>query len=57
MFPWTRYLPAEELPEFVSDVVNMPHAAESLDNPAPLVQVITEWCHTAEVHADPEPVS
>lgn len=29
-------------------------AAESIDNHAPVVQVITEWRHTAEVHADPE---
>lgn len=54
VFPWVTYLPAEDLPEFVSDVVETLRAAESLDNPAPLVQVITEWRHTAEVHADPE---
>lgn len=29
-------------------------AADALDNPAPVVQVITAWQHTAEAHADPD---
>jgi hypothetical protein len=29
-------------------------AADAIDNPAPVVQVIDSWRHTAEVLADPE---
>lgn len=53
-FPWVRFLPAEEVRAFVVELVETLRAAESVDNPAPVVQVITEWRHTAEVHADPE---
>jgi hypothetical protein len=30
------------------------NAAESINNPAPVIQVIGAWRHTAEVLADPE---
>ncbi|WP_406340586.1 hypothetical protein [Streptomyces sp. NBC_01578] len=43
-FPWARYLPAHEVREF----------SVELDNTAAVAQVIAEWRHTAEVHADPE---
>jgi hypothetical protein len=29
-------------------------ASSDLNNPAPIVQLITEWRQTAEVYADPE---
>lgn len=29
-------------------------AADALENPAPVAQVIAAWQHTAEVHADPD---
>jgi hypothetical protein len=53
-FPWVRFLPTEDVRAFVVELVETLKAAEDLDNPAPVVQVITEWRHTAEVHADPE---
>ncbi|MGW0891000.1 DUF6247 family protein [Saccharopolyspora sp. NPDC002578] len=53
-FPWVRFLPAEDVRAFVVELVETLRAAESVDNHAPVVQVITEWRHTAEVHADPE---
>lgn len=53
-FPWVRFLPADDVRAFVVDLVETLRAADSIDNPAPVVQVITEWRHTAEVHADPE---
>lgn len=53
-FPWVRFLPAEDVRAFVVELVETLRAAESIDNHAPVVQVITEWRHTAEVHADPE---
>lgn len=53
-FPWVRFLPAEDVRAFVVELVNTLRAVEDLDNPAPVVQLITEWRNTAEVHADPE---
>ena len=53
-FPWVRFLPAEDVRAFVVELVNTLRAVEDLDHPAPVVQLITEWRNTAEVHADPE---
>lgn len=55
-FPWVRFLPLEDRRAFVVELVDVLRAAESLDppNPAPIAQVIAEWQHTAQVHADPE---
>lgn len=54
VFPWVAFLSMEEVQEFVVELVATLRAAESLDNPAPVVQVIEAWRHTAEVLADPE---
>ncbi|WP_305095047.1 hypothetical protein [Prescottella sp. R16] len=54
VFPWVAFLSREEVQEFVVELVATLRAAESLDNPAPVVQVIEAWRHTAEVLADPE---
>jgi hypothetical protein len=53
-FPWVRFLPTEDVRAFVLELVDTLRAADALANVAPVVQVITEWRHTAEVHADPE---
>ncbi|WP_328396839.1 hypothetical protein [Nocardia sp. NBC_00416] len=53
VFPWVAFLSREEVQEFVLELVSTMRAAESLDNPAPVVQVIDSWRHTAEVLADP----
>lgn len=53
-FPWVRFLPTGDVRAFVLDLVETLRAADALDNPAPVVQVITAWQHTAEVHADPD---
>ncbi|MEJ8662322.1 hypothetical protein [Streptomyces sp. MS1.AVA.4] len=53
-FPWVRYLPAHDVREFSVELVESLGAAGELDNTAAVAQLITEWKHTAEVHADPE---
>ncbi len=53
-FPWVRYLPAHDVREFSVELVEALGAAAELDNTAAVAQLITEWRHTAEVHADPE---
>ena len=54
VFPWVAFLPDDEVGEFVAELVSTMKAAESIDNPAPVAQVIDAWRHTAEVLADPE---
>ncbi|MDG3015834.1 hypothetical protein [Speluncibacter jeojiensis] len=53
VFPWVAFLPRDDVQAFVLELVTTLRAAESLDNPAPVVQVIDAWRHTAEVLADP----
>ena len=51
VFPWVAFLSRDEGEEFVVELVATLRAAESLDNPAPVVQVIDAWRHTAEALA------
>ncbi|MPZ28359.1 MAG: hypothetical protein GEV12_18580 [Micromonosporaceae bacterium] len=53
VFPWVRFLPDEDARAFLADLVDTLRAAEAINNSAPVAQLITEWRHTAEVHADP----
>ncbi|MFE7780058.1 hypothetical protein [Streptomyces nigrescens] len=53
-FPWVRYLPAHDVREFSVELVGALGAAVDLDSTAAVAQVMTEWKHTTEVHADPE---
>lgn len=54
VFPWVRFLPVEDVHAFVVELVETLRAADAVNNPAPVVNVIAAWRHTAEVHADPE---
>jgi hypothetical protein len=54
VFPWVAFLSRDEVQEFVAELVTTMRAADAIDNPAPVVQVIDGWRHTAEVLADPE---
>ncbi|MEW1760568.1 hypothetical protein AB0393_29150 [Streptomyces cyaneofuscatus] len=53
-FPWVRYLPAHDVREFSVELVGALGAAVDLDSTAAVAQLLAEWKHTAEVHADPE---
>ncbi|MBQ6641902.1 MAG: hypothetical protein IJH84_12855, partial [Saccharopolyspora sp.] len=54
--PWTRPLPVEDARTFVAELAESLRTADSADDPAAAAtaQLITEWRHTAEVHAEPE---
>jgi hypothetical protein len=54
VFPWVRFLPAEDVRAFVVELVDTLRAVEDLDTSAPVAQLIIEWQHTAEIYADPE---
>jgi hypothetical protein len=54
VFPWVRFLPAQDVREFAVELVETLRATDDLNTKAPVAQVITAWRHTAEIHADPE---
>jgi hypothetical protein len=54
VLPWMRFLPADAVDELVSEFIATGHAAVTLDNLAPISQMLAEWRHTAEIYADPE---
>ena len=54
VFPWVRFLPPADADEFLTEFVDVLHASADLDTFVPVWQVVVEWKHTAEVHADPE---
>lgn len=54
VLPWARFLPEADRAEFAQDFIATAEAAGSTGNLAPLAQMLAEWQHTAEVHADPD---
>lgn len=54
ILPWTRFLPAIDRQNLIQEFTEVTGAAASVDNVAPIAQLLIEWRHTAEVHADPE---
>jgi len=54
VFPWVLYLPEPDRAEFAGELIGTLRTADSVESPVPAVQLVTEWRHTAEVHADPE---
>jgi hypothetical protein len=54
VFPWLRFLPDDDRTKFAQELVDVMEAGKELGTPAPALQLIAEWRHTAEVYADPE---
>ncbi len=54
VLPWARFLPAADRQTLVQEFIDVTEAATSVDNVSPIAQLLVEWRHTAEVHADPE---
>ncbi|GAA2503238.1 hypothetical protein GCM10010406_44760 [Streptomyces thermolineatus] len=54
VFPWTRHLSAEEVREFVVDLVDATRDAVELDVHSTLHRVVVEWRATARILADPD---
>ncbi|MEU0936680.1 prevent-host-death family protein [Embleya sp. NPDC005971] len=53
VFPWTRHFSAEEVREFVVDLVDATRDVVDLDVHTNLHRVIVEWRATARILADP----
>ncbi|MEU6851028.1 hypothetical protein ABZ901_13995 [Actinacidiphila alni] len=51
--PWVTFLPAEDRTVFLDELVATARGAVALDNLAPIAILLTQWRHSAEIHADP----
>lgn len=54
LFRWVRFLPKDDQVELAQELVDVMEACEELDNFSPLLELIDQWRHSAEVYADPE---
>jgi hypothetical protein len=54
VFPWVRFLPPEDVREFVNEFTGTAQACAELGSMAPLEPVIDAWRTTAEIYVDPE---
>jgi hypothetical protein len=54
VLPWIRFLPAQDVDQLADEFVSTAEAAASMGNTAAISQLLAEWQHTAEVHADPD---
>lgn len=52
-FAWLEFLPNRDRKLFIEEFGHVVVAAAELDNFAPMIQLLTEWRATAEIHADP----
>jgi hypothetical protein len=54
VFPWVRFLPPDDVREFVNEFTGTAQACAELGNMTPLKPVIDAWRATAEIYVDPE---
>ncbi|AVT32637.1 hypothetical protein C6361_27805 [Plantactinospora sp. BC1] len=52
--PWVRFLPAADADAMADEFVATTEAAAAIGNTAAVSQLLIEWRHTAEIHADPD---
>ena len=51
---WMRFLPAADVRTMVDEVVAAIESATLTGDFTQVAQLLVEWQHTAEIHADPE---
>ncbi|MGW4895464.1 hypothetical protein ACWEQL_24830 [Kitasatospora sp. NPDC004240] len=51
--PWVTFLPPDDIDTLLAELVDTARGAAALDNLAPLATLLTQWRHSAEIHADP----
>ncbi|MFJ9628911.1 hypothetical protein ACIRU8_14545 [Streptomyces sp. NPDC101175] len=51
--PWITFLPDEDITTLLTELVDTARGAVALDNLAPIALLLTQWRHSAEIHADP----
>jgi hypothetical protein len=51
--PWVAFLPDEDVDQLLGELTTVAQGAASLENLSPVAVLLTQWRHTAEIHADP----
>ncbi|WP_250281965.1 MULTISPECIES: hypothetical protein [unclassified Frankia] len=51
--PWTTFLPPADVDTFFTELIATARGAMALDTLAPVAVLLTQWRHSAEIHADP----
>ncbi|MGF1425136.1 hypothetical protein [Kitasatospora sp. LaBMicrA B282] len=51
--PWSVFLPEPDVESMLDELATTARGAAALENLAPLATLLTQWRHTAEIHADP----
>lgn len=54
VFPWVRFLPTDDVREFLVELVETIRACSDLGNVAAIATVVSAWRNTAEIYSDPE---
>jgi len=54
VLPWVRFLPAADVDALSDEFVATTEAAAAIGNTTTVSQMLIEWRHTAEIHADPD---
>ncbi|SBT69308.1 hypothetical protein GA0070622_6433 [Micromonospora sediminicola] len=54
VLPWVRFLPPADAQQMADQFIATAEAAAAVGSTAALSQLLAEWRHTAEVHADPD---
>ncbi|MFF8319215.1 hypothetical protein ACF06V_18850 [Streptomyces bobili] len=52
--PWSVFLPDEDVQTMLAELAETARGAAALENLTPIALLLTQWRHTAEIHADPE---
>ena len=52
VFPWVTFLPSRDRKAFVDELTRTLVAVSTIENYAPVGQLLREWKATAELHAD-----
>lgn len=52
-FPWATFLPRQDRKLFIDELTRVLLGVSTIDNFAPVGQLLREWKATAEIHADP----
>ncbi|ADU06708.1 hypothetical protein AB0N38_22295 [Micromonospora aurantiaca] len=54
VLPWMRFLPQGDAEQMTDEFIATAEAAAAVGSTAAVSQLLAEWRHTAEVHADPD---
>ncbi|MFG1750623.1 hypothetical protein [Streptosporangium sandarakinum] len=55
--PWSTFLPPEDVDAMLTELVDTARGAAALKELTPIALLLARWRHSAEIYADPAPLS